>query len=79
LYIKDLEAKVNDLKASKDTIKKLQQENAELRDYILALQSRWINQPGGIPTPPAVYVRRGGAPETSDLGFDEKSGLDKRS
>lgn len=68
---------MNELKASKDTIDKLTQENAELRDYILALQSRWINQPGGIPTPPAVYVRRGGAAAAAEINFEDKSGLEK--
>lgn len=58
LYIKDLEAKVNELKQSKDTIDALRQENIQLRDYILALQSRLIEHPGGVPTPPAVYARQ---------------------
>ncbi|KAK9474305.1 uncharacterized protein V1510DRAFT_349787, partial [Dipodascopsis tothii] len=57
-YIKDLEQKVLELKSSKETIDSLRQENLQLRDYILALQSRLIEQPGGIPTPPAVYARR---------------------
>lgn len=58
MYIKDLEAKVHELKASKDTIDALRQENIQLRDYILALQSRLIEHPGGVPTPPAVYARQ---------------------
>lgn len=58
LYIKDLETKVGELKSVKETMEALRAENQELRDYILALQSRWINQPGGVPTPPAVYTRR---------------------
>ncbi|KAK9334140.1 hypothetical protein V1520DRAFT_330414 [Lipomyces starkeyi] len=59
-YIKDLEAKVLELKSTKETIDSLRQENLQLRDYILALQSRLIEQPGvgGVPTPPAVYARR---------------------
>lgn len=60
LYIKDLESKVNELKQSKDTIDALRQENIQLRDYILALQSRLIEHPGGVPTPPAVYARQTG-------------------
>lgn len=60
LYIKDLEAKVNELKQSKDTIDALRQENIQLRDYILALQSRLIEHPAGVPTPPAVYARQTG-------------------
>lgn len=59
-YIKDLELKVNELKATKDTIEALRQENLQLRDYILALQSRLIEHPGGFPTPPAVYSRQSG-------------------
>lgn len=58
LYIKDLEAKVTELKTSRDTIDALRQENIQLRDYILALQSRLIEHPGGVPTPPAVYARQ---------------------
>ena len=58
LYIKDVEAKVTELKSSKDTIDALRQENIQLRDYILALQSRLIEHPGGVPTPPAVYARQ---------------------
>lgn len=58
LYIKDLEAKVKELEQSKDTIDALRQENIQLRDYILALQSRLIEHPGGVPTPPAVYARQ---------------------
>ncbi|KAK9454514.1 hypothetical protein V1511DRAFT_395782 [Dipodascopsis uninucleata] len=54
-YIKDLEAKVLELKATKETIENLRQENLQLRDYILALQSRLIEHPGGVPPPPAVY------------------------
>ncbi|KAK7203012.1 hypothetical protein BZA70DRAFT_269613 [Myxozyma melibiosi] len=61
-YIKDLEAKFDELKASKAIIDGLRAENVQLRDYILALQSRLIEQPGvggsGVPTPPAVYARR---------------------
>lgn len=59
MYIKDLEAKVNELTATKETIESLRQENLQLRDYILALQSRLIEHPGGFPTPPAVYSRQG--------------------
>ncbi len=44
----------------KDTIEALRQENIQLRDYILALQSRLIEQPSGVPTPPAVYSGREG-------------------
>ncbi|KAK9477674.1 hypothetical protein V1514DRAFT_333124 [Lipomyces japonicus] len=59
-YIKDLETKVLELKQSKEAIDSLRQENVQLRDYILALQSRIIEQPGigGVPTPPAVYNAR---------------------
>lgn len=70
LYIKDLETKVTELKQVKETMEALRSENQELRDYILALQSRWINQPGGVPTPPAVYARR---PEHDGMdGYDDK-------
>lgn len=58
MYIKELEAKVHELKASKETISALRQENIQLRDYILALQSRLIEHPGGVPTPPAVCARQ---------------------
>lgn len=69
LYIKDLETKVQELKQVKETMEQLRSENQELRDYILALQSRWINQPGGVPTPPAVYARR---PDHEGIEYDEK-------
>lgn len=55
MYIKDLEAKVNELNKSKDVMAELRKENLQLRDYILALQSRLIEHPSGMPTPPAVY------------------------
>lgn len=58
IYIKDLEAKVAELKQSKETIDALRQEIIQLRDYILVLQSRLIEHPAGVPTPPAVYQRR---------------------
>ncbi|VVT47335.1 uncharacterized protein SAPINGB_P001660 [Magnusiomyces paraingens] len=58
MYIKELEAKVQELKTSKETIGALRQENIQLRDYILALQSRLIEHPGGVPTPPAVCARQ---------------------
>lgn len=70
LYIKDLETKVNELKQSKDTIDALRQENIQLRDYILALQSRLIEHPGGVPTPPAVYATRRGGPGQSTVGSE---------
>jgi vacuolar-type H+-ATPase subunit I/STV1 len=58
VYIKDLETKVQELKEAQDAIDSLEKENRQLRDYILALQSKFIGQPGGVPTPPAVYERR---------------------
>lgn len=69
LYIKDLESKFNELKQSKETIDALRQENIQLRDYILALQSRLIEHPGGVPTPPAVYARQ----NASDMYEHHKS------
>lgn len=54
MYIKELESKVTELKTLKETMETLRAENQELRDYILAIQSRWINQPGGVPVPPAL-------------------------
>lgn len=71
LYIKDLEAKVQELKSAKENMEALRTENQELRDYILALQSRWINQPGGVPTPPAVYARRS-QDELEHVQYDDK-------
>lgn len=68
MYIKDLEAKVNELKTTKETIEALRQENIQLRDYILALQSRLIEHPGGVPTPPAVYARQGGGNGNNNSG-----------
>ncbi|ANB13635.1 hypothetical protein AWJ20_1934 [Sugiyamaella lignohabitans] len=63
LYIRDLEQKVEELKQAHKTISELREENTDLRDYILALQSRWVNEPG-VPTPPAVYkLFRRGLPE----------------
>ncbi|KAK9451578.1 uncharacterized protein V1518DRAFT_408928 [Limtongia smithiae] len=86
-YIKDLEAKVDELKASKATIDSLRQENLQLRDYILALQSRIIEQPGvgGVPTPPAVYRRqvdflhhnRSNPSNLADVGKSERDMEDK--
>lgn len=71
LYIKDLEAKVNELKESKEAIEVLRRENVQLRDYILALQSRLIEHPGGVPPPPVV--RQGqGAPDMYDHHKNEK-------
>ena len=72
LYIKDLEAKVQELKSAKEAMEALRTENQELRDYILALQSRWINQPGGVPTPPAVYARRGNEEGMEHVQYDDK-------
>lgn len=60
MYVKELESKVQELKASKDTIDMLRQENIQLRDYILSLQSRLIEHPAGVPTPPSVYARQQG-------------------
>ncbi|KAK9462022.1 uncharacterized protein V1516DRAFT_673551 [Lipomyces oligophaga] len=59
-YIKDLETKVRELKTSKAIVDSLHQENLQLRDYILALQSRLIEQSGvaDVPPPPAVFARR---------------------
>ncbi|CAN6627412.1 hypothetical protein TRVA0_011S01398 [Trichomonascus vanleenenianus] len=60
VYIKDLEAKVQELQQSKAVIEALEKENRELRDYIMALQSKLLEHPatsGGVPTPPAVYQR----------------------
>jgi hypothetical protein len=53
LYIKELEAKAEQLKNMQAQIDELKHENGELRNYILALQSRVLNQPGS-PTPPSV-------------------------
>jgi hypothetical protein len=53
VYIKDLEKKVDELKDAKLTIDNLKRENLELRDYILTLQSRLIEGPGGV-IPPGV-------------------------
>lgn len=65
LYIKDLEAKVNELKESKEAIEVLRRENVQLRDYILALQSRLIEHPGGVP-PPSVVRQGQSAPDMYD-------------
>ncbi|KAG7193818.1 uncharacterized protein KQ657_000512 [Scheffersomyces spartinae] len=48
-YIKDLEAQVAEVSQLKQTIEELRNENLQLRDYTLALQSKLleINPPGG--------------------------------
>lgn len=74
LYIKELEAKAEQLKAMQAQIDELKHENSELRNYILALQSRVLNQPGS-PTPPSVptAIYRG----NDDLQYG-KDGSSKR-
>lgn len=62
-YVKDLELKANEVDHLKQTIEDLRNENMQLRDYTLALQSRVIElsppniQSGdnSVPTPPAVF------------------------
>lgn len=48
-YIKDLEAQVAEVSQLKQTIEELRNENLQLRDYTLALQSKLLemNPPGG--------------------------------
>jgi len=59
VYIKDLEEKVKEVDALKNTIETLKQENMQLRDYSLALQAKLIEQPD-VPAPPVVFTTRGG-------------------
>ncbi|EGW33492.1 uncharacterized protein SPAPADRAFT_60844 [Spathaspora passalidarum NRRL Y-27907] len=64
LYIKDLEAKAAEVDQLRQTIEELRNENSQLRDYTIALQSRLIelsqpsqhqvNNPGTAIIPPIV-------------------------
>lgn len=72
LYIKELEQKSEILKRTEETISRLTKENEELRDYILALQSKLVD----VPTPPSVVsphvsARRNvpSGPPTSAVGM----------
>lgn len=61
-YVKDLETKANEVEHLKQQLDQLRNENMELRDYTLALQSRLIevspgDVEGGIPVPPVVFKR----------------------
>jgi len=57
-YIKKLEEQVRDLGAMQESYKQIQNENYQLRDYIINLQSRLIESQGedAVPPPPAVLV-----------------------
>lgn len=53
-HIKVLEEKVKENDELQATIEKLKQENMELRDYLLAVQAKLIDQPD-IPAPVSLY------------------------
>ncbi|KAI4202245.1 MAG: hypothetical protein LQ348_001537 [Seirophora lacunosa] len=52
-HIKELEAQVKDYNSLSDSFKVLQNENYQLRDYIINLQSRLIESQGEVPQPPS--------------------------
>jgi hypothetical protein len=55
-YIKKLEEQVRDFAAMQESYKQIQSENFQLRDYIIALQSRLIESQGEDAVPPAPPV-----------------------
>jgi hypothetical protein len=56
-YIKGLEEKAQEIDGLKATIESLKQDNMELRDYLLAVQAKLIEQPD-VPAPAALYNPR---------------------
>lgn len=56
-YIKDLEEKSKEVDSLRETIDSLKQDNMELRDYLLAVQAKLIDQPD-VPAPSALYGNR---------------------
>lgn len=52
-YIKKLEEQVRDYQMLNDNFKAVQAENYQLRDYIIALQSRLLESQGEFPPPPS--------------------------
>jgi hypothetical protein len=55
-YIKKLEEQVRDFAAMQESYKQIQNDNFQLRDYIIALQSRLIESQGEDAVPPAPPV-----------------------
>ncbi|KAF8473132.1 hypothetical protein BDZ91DRAFT_389363 [Kalaharituber pfeilii] len=55
-YIKKLEEQVRDLNALEESYKAIQNENYQLRDYIISLQSRLIESQGEDAVPPAPIL-----------------------
>jgi hypothetical protein len=52
-HIKQLEAQVKDYTSLSESYKIIQEENYQLRDYIISLQSRLIESQGEFPQPPS--------------------------
>lgn len=52
-HIKQLEAQVKDYASLSESYKIIQEENYQLRDYIISLQSRLIESQGDFPQPPS--------------------------
>lgn len=71
-YIKELEQRVGELEATNSTIESLRQENQELKDYILRLQTEYINNQD---VPASIYPRRTGqsTSRASDSGAADKA------
>lgn len=55
-YIKKLEEQVRDMTALEESYKAIQNENYQLRDYIISLQSRLIESQGEDAVPPAPIL-----------------------
>jgi len=55
-YIKKLEEQVRDMAALEESYKAIQNENYQLRDYIISLQSRLIESQGEDAVPPAPIL-----------------------
>lgn len=79
-YIKELEQRVRDLETANETVEQLRRENQELRDYILRLQTDYINDQD---IPQSLYSggsrgRRSGAAATvTNAGSAESPRNDK--
>ena len=52
-YIKKLEEQVRDYQILSENFKQVQNENYQLRDYIINLQSRLLESQGEVPPPPS--------------------------
>ncbi|KAL7274733.1 hypothetical protein RUND412_002358 [Rhizina undulata] len=66
-YIKKLEEQVRDFAQMQESYKQIQSENYQLRDYIIALQSRLIESQGedAVPPPPLPLLTLANAPPST--------------